>query len=61
MEISRMKINGDVNFPRSIRDYLSLDEGDKIIFIEQDGKVIVTKPGLIAFDEFSDKICKEAV
>lgn len=60
MEVSRISSKGQVTIPKSIRELLNLNEGDRVAFIEDDGKVIITKASLIALRELQDALSKEA-
>jgi antitoxin PrlF len=52
MEISRISIKGQVTIPKSIRLMLELDAGDRILFIEEDGRAYITKASLTALGDF---------
>lgn len=60
MEVSRISSKGQVTIPKSIRDLLKLNEGDRVAFIEENGKVVITKASLIALRELQDALSKEA-
>lgn len=60
MEVSRVSSKGQVTIPKPIRELLKLNEGDRIAFIEDDGKVVITKASLIALRELQDTLSKEA-
>jgi AbrB family looped-hinge helix DNA binding protein len=60
MEVSRISSKGQVTIPKTIRELLNLNEGDRVAFIEDDGKVVITKASLIALRELQDVLSKEA-
>lgn len=60
MEVSRISSKGQVTIPKNIRDALKLSEGDRVAFIEEDGKVIITKASLLALRELQDALSKDA-
>lgn len=60
MEVSRISSKGQVTVPKNIRKSLNLKDGDRVAFIEEDGKVVITKASLIAFRELTDVISKDA-
>lgn len=60
MEVSRISSKGQVTIPKSIRELLKLNEGDRVAFLEEDGKVMITKASLIALRELQDTISKAA-
>jgi len=60
MEVSRISSKGQVTIPKSIRDALNLSEGDRVAFIQDEGKVIITKASLLALRELQDALSKDA-
>jgi len=60
MEISRISSKGQVTIPKPIRDLLKLNEGDRVAFLEDNGKVVITKASLIALRELQDSLSTEA-
>jgi len=60
MEISRISSKGQVTIPKSIRDMLKLNEGDRVAFLQDNGKVVITKASLIALRELQDALNTEA-
>ena len=60
MEVSRISSKGQVTVPKSIRNLLNLAEGDRVAFIEENGKVIITKASLIALRQLQNEISREA-
>lgn len=60
MEISRISSKGQVTIPKPIRDLLKLNEGDRVAFLEDNGKVVITKASLVALRELQDTLSTEA-
>ncbi len=60
MEISRISSKGQVTIPKTIRDLLKLNEGDRVAFLHDNGKVVITKASLIALRELQDALSTEA-
>jgi AbrB family looped-hinge helix DNA binding protein len=60
MEVSRISSKGQVTIPKSIRELLNLNEGDRVAFIEDNGKVVISKASLIALHELQDALSIEA-
>jgi AbrB family looped-hinge helix DNA binding protein len=48
MELSRISSKGQVTIPIDIRKKLSLKEGDKVLFMEEEGKVFIANASLVA-------------
>ena len=42
MELARVTSKGQITIPREIRKKLGLKAGDKVLFVEEDGKITVT-------------------
>ena len=51
MDVARLSTKGQVTIPIEIRKKLSLKEGDKVIFMEQNGNVIILNSNRLAFEE----------
>lgn len=43
MDLARMSSNGQVVIPVEIRRKLSLEAGDKVLFIEKNGEILIKK------------------
>lgn len=48
MELSRISSKGQVTIPIDIRKKLSLKEGDKVLFLEEEGKIFIANASLVA-------------
>jgi len=51
MELAKVMSKGQVTIPINIRKKLNLKEGDKIIFIEKDGNIIIANSAMIALQK----------
>lgn len=60
MEVSRISSKGQVTIPKTIRELLNLNEGDRVAFLEENGKIMITKASLIALNELQVALSKEA-
>lgn len=60
MEISRISSKGQVTIPKSIREALKLSEGDRVAFIQDNGKVVIAKASLLALRELQEALAKDA-
>jgi AbrB family looped-hinge helix DNA binding protein len=49
--MARVKANFQITIPVDIRQKLKLREGDKIQFVEEDGKMIVKNSNLTAWED----------
>jgi len=59
VEVSRISSKGQVTIPKAIRDILNLNEGDRVAFIEDEGKIIITKASLIALRDLQNALSQE--
>ena len=55
MEMAKLSSKGQITLPKEIREKLCLKEGDKVMFIEKDGKIIVEK----SVDSIIDEIRRD--
>lgn len=60
MEMSRMSSKGQVTIPKSVRERLNLKEGDKVAFIEENGKITITKASTLSFNRLANEIARMA-
>ena len=60
MEVARITTKGQITIPVEIRRKLNLKEGDKIIFLEQDGRIYFENAALMAFTRIQESLTGEA-
>ncbi len=60
MELSRISSKGQVTIPKAIRDILKLHEGDRVAFLEEEGKVVITKASLVALTDLQKSVKEQA-
>jgi len=60
MEIAKITSRGQVTIPIDIRKKLGVREGDKVIFIEDQGRIVVANAAKIAFANMRDAFGGEA-
>lgn len=60
MDIARVTSKGQVTIPIGIRKRMNLKEGDKLVFLEQNGKVYVENSAAMAFDKVQEAFEGEA-
>ena len=48
MELAKITIRGQITIPIAIRKLLGLKDGDKVIFMEENGRVIMENAAMIA-------------
>ena len=60
MELAKLTSKGQITIPIEIRKKLRLKEGDKVFFIEEDGKIIFQKASQAALGTFQNEMVGEA-
>lgn len=60
MEIARVTTKGQITIPIGIRKAMNLKEGDKVIFLEQDGRYFIENSALLAFNRIQSEMSGEA-
>lgn len=60
MEIAKITSKGQITIPVDIRRKMNLKDGDKIIFIEQNGRYYVENAALIAINRMQEAMTGEA-
>ncbi|MDR1565467.1 MAG: AbrB/MazE/SpoVT family DNA-binding domain-containing protein [Oscillospiraceae bacterium] len=58
--MARISVKGQVTIPIAIRKMLGLKEGDKVIFAEKDGNIVLLNSNRLAFEEFQRDMSGEA-
>lgn len=58
LKMSRIASKGQVTIPRQFREKLNLKEGDRVLFEEKDGEVVVRKAAVVALNDFFDVVDK---
>ena len=60
MELARLSSKGQITVPIEIRKRLNLKEGDKVLFFEDGGKIIVANASIMALKEIQISMKGEA-
>ena len=60
MELAKITSKGQITLPIAIRRALSLVDGGKVAFVEQNGQFILANPAKLAFSEVQDAFSGEA-
>ena len=60
MELAKITAKGQITIPIHIRKKLNLKDGDKVIFIEENGRVVMENSTRIALREVQDAFAGEA-
>ena len=59
MELARVSSKGQITIPIEIRKKLNLKEGDKVLFLEENGNVFVLNASLVALREIQENMKDE--
>jgi AbrB family looped-hinge helix DNA binding protein len=60
MEVAKITSKGQITIPVDIRRKMKLRDGDKVIFIEQDGRYYFENAALIAINRVQEAFAGEA-
>lgn len=60
MELAKVTSKGQITIPIDIRKKLGIKEGDKILFIEEDNKIVMMNSTLMALKEAQEEFQGEA-
>jgi antitoxin PrlF len=60
MELAKITSKGQITIPIGIRRALGLKDGDKVVFFQQGGKVVMENSSLIALREIQQAFSGEA-
>jgi AbrB family looped-hinge helix DNA binding protein len=47
MELAKVMSKGQVTIPINVRKKLNLKEGDKVVFLEKDGNIIIANSAMV--------------
>ncbi len=60
MELAKITMRGQITIPVEIRKKLGVKDGDKVIFIEENGRIIIENAAMIALKNAQDAFTGEA-
>ncbi|KAA5806237.1 AbrB/MazE/SpoVT family DNA-binding domain-containing protein [Thermoanaerobacterium thermosaccharolyticum] len=60
MELAKVTVQGQITIPKEIRKKLNIKDGDKVIFLEENGKIIIENSAIVALREAQDAFKGEA-
>ena len=60
MEVAKITSRGQITIPIDIRKKLGVREGDKVVFIEDQGRIVVANAAKIAFANMREAFAGEA-
>ena len=60
MELAKITTRGQITIPAAIRRRLSVKDGDKVIFFEENGRIIMENSVMVALKKAQDAFVGEA-
>ena len=60
LDIARISVKGQVTIPVEISRKLGLKDGDKVVFMEKRGEIVLMNANRLAFEEFQRDMAGEA-
>lgn len=60
MELAKITTRGQITIPAEIRKKLGVKDGDKVIFLEENGRIIMENAAMIALKNAQDAFVGEA-
>ena len=60
MELAKITAKGQITIPIHIRKTLNIKDGDKVVFIEENGRVVMENSTKLALREVQDAFAGEA-
>ena len=60
MELAKITTRGQLTLPIEIRKKLNVEEGSKVVFIEENGRIIIGNAGMLALREAREAMKGEA-
>ena len=60
MEMAKVTVRGQITIPIEIRKRLNIKDGDKVVFLEENGKVVMENSAMVALREVQDAFKGEA-
>ena len=60
MDLAKITVRGQITIPVGIRRKLGVKDGDKVIFLEENGRIIMENASMIALKNAQDAFAGEA-
>ena len=60
MELAKITMRGQITIPARIRNRLGVKDGDKVIFIEENGRVVMENAAMLVLKKAQDSFVGEA-
>ena len=60
IDVARVTTKGQITIPPEFRKRFNINEGDKVVFMEKDGMIVIANSNRMAFEEFQQAMEGEA-
>ncbi|WP_163859528.1 AbrB/MazE/SpoVT family DNA-binding domain-containing protein [Paenibacillus elgii] len=60
MELAKVTVRGQITIPIEIRKKLNIKDGDKVVFVEENGKIFIQNSAMVALREVQEAFKGEA-
>jgi antitoxin PrlF len=60
MELAKVTVRGQITIPKEIRKKLNIKDGDKVVFLEEEGKIIMENSAMLALRQVQADFRDEA-
>ncbi|MEN6327009.1 MAG: AbrB/MazE/SpoVT family DNA-binding domain-containing protein [Syntrophomonas sp.] len=60
MVLAKVTVRGQITIPIEIRKKLNIKDGDKVVFIEENGRIIIENSAMLALKEVQEAFKGEA-
>ena len=61
MELAKVTTKGQITIPREVRTKLGVKAGDKVLFIEEAGKIVIMNSSMAALKEIQNEFVGAAI
>jgi AbrB family looped-hinge helix DNA binding protein len=61
VELAKVTTKGQITIPREVRTKLGVKAGDKVLFIEEAGKIVIMNSSMAALKEIQNEFAGAAV
>ena len=60
MELAKITTQGQITIPSIIRKKLGVKAGDKVLFVEENGQIVIKSANMLAFQQIQEAFAGEA-
>jgi len=60
MELAKITMRGQITIPAAVRKRLGVRDGDKVVFVEEEGRIIIENAAMMSLMKAQDAFAGEA-